>query len=76
VDVLTFLCCWSGEGGKNGIALVKVMEMSAVIALKGVQIPPLGECAWLAIIINHMMVAVAPAAQARARQGTRVQMRS
>jgi hypothetical protein len=36
---------------KNGIALVRAMDTSAVITLGGVQIPALGECAQLAIII-------------------------
>jgi hypothetical protein len=59
---LTSLCRWSKEGGKNGIALVRAMDTSAVITLRGVQIPALGECARLAIIIIYMMVAIAPAA--------------
>jgi hypothetical protein len=62
VGALTFLCHWSREGGKNGIALVRVMDMSAVITLGGVQIPMLGKQAWLGIIINYMMFVVAPAA--------------
>jgi hypothetical protein len=69
--MLTFLCRWSRESGKNGIALVRAMDTSAVITLGGVQIPKLGKRTWLAIIIIYMMVVVAPAAQAKARSGTR-----
>ncbi len=47
------------------------MDVSAVIALGGVRVPALRECAQLAIIMRHMMVVVAPATQARARMGTR-----
>jgi hypothetical protein len=65
--VLTFLCRWSGEGGKNGIALVRAIDMSAVIPLGGVQVPGLGEHALLAVILSHMMIVVAPAAQAKER---------
>jgi hypothetical protein len=36
------LCLWSGEGGKDSIALVRVMNASAVITLGGVQVPVLG----------------------------------
>jgi hypothetical protein len=61
VGALTFLCRWSGEGGKNGILLVRAMVMSVIVIL-GVKIAMLGECAWLEIIIGHMMVVVAPAA--------------
>jgi hypothetical protein len=57
---------------QNGIALVGAMNTSAIITLGGVQITALGECAWVAIIMRHMMVVVAPAAQARARPGIRV----
>ncbi len=65
VGAFTFCCHWSGEGGKNGIALVRAMVMSIIVVLI-VQIPTLGERAWLAIIIMYMMVVVAPAAQVRA----------
>ena len=41
--VLTYLCRWSGEGGKNGIALVRAMYTSTVITLGGVRVPVLGE---------------------------------
>ncbi len=58
---------------QKGIALVGVMVMPVIIVL-GVQIPALGERAWLGIIISHMMVVVAPAAKARAR--TSAQWRS
>jgi hypothetical protein len=56
----------SREGGKNGIVSVRAMIMSIIVVL-GVQIPALGGCAWLAIILVDMMIAVAPAAQARVR---------
>ncbi len=61
MGALIFLHRWSGEGGKNGIALVRAMVMSVIVVL-GVQIPALGEHTWPAIIISHMMVVVAPAA--------------
>jgi hypothetical protein len=70
VGALISLCCSSREGGKNGIALVGAMDMSAIIALRGVRVSTLGECAQLAIIMRHMMVVVAPAAQVRVRMGT------
>ncbi len=76
VGVLTFLCCCSRDGGKNGIALVRVMDTSVVITLGGVGEPPFRECAPLAIIMSHMMVIVAPATQVIARPGTRAQRRS
>jgi hypothetical protein len=44
-----------------GIALIRV-DMSAVITLGGVQIPVLGEHAWLVVIITYRMVIIAPAA--------------
>jgi hypothetical protein len=56
---------------KNGIALVRAMNESAIITFGGEQMPALRERTWLAIISSHMMVVVAPAAQARARPGTR-----
>ncbi len=59
---LTFLCSWSGEGGKNGITLIRVMDASAIITLGGVRVPALGERAWLAVILSHMMIVVASAA--------------
>ncbi len=62
LGALTFLHRWSGEGGKNGIALVRAMNTSAVITLGRVQVPVLGERAWLAIILSHMVIVVAPAA--------------
>jgi hypothetical protein len=60
--MLIFLCLWIREGGKNGIALFRAMDTSAVITLGGVQIPTLGERTRLAIIIIYMMVVIAPAA--------------
>jgi hypothetical protein len=36
------------------------MAMSVIVIL-GVQIPKIGGCAWLAIILVHMMVVIAPA---------------
>jgi hypothetical protein len=71
VGALTFLCHWSGEGGKSSIALVSAMETSAIITLGEVQKSTLGECPLIAIIISHMIAVVAPAAQARSRPGTR-----
>jgi hypothetical protein len=65
VGVLSFLCHWSREGGKNGITLIRVMDRSTIITLRGVQIPALGESAWLAVILSLMVIVVAPAAQAR-----------
>jgi hypothetical protein len=62
VGALTFLHHWSGEGGKNGIALVRAMDMSIVITLGGVQITTLGKCAQLAVILSHMVIVIAPAA--------------
>ncbi len=62
MGALTSLCCWSRDGAKNSIPLVRVMDTSAIIALGGVQIPALGECAQLAITMTHMMTVVAPAA--------------
>jgi hypothetical protein len=60
--VITSLCLWSREGdGKNIIALIQAMVMFVIIVL-GVQIPALGGCAWLAIILFDMMVVVAPVA--------------
>jgi hypothetical protein len=76
VGVLTFLSRWSREDNKNGIALVRAMDMPAVITLKGVQTYVLGERTQLAIIIIYMMVVVAPAAWARGRPRTRAQRRS
>jgi hypothetical protein len=51
----------SGEGGKNGIAFVWGMVMSVIVVLR-VQIPMLGGCAQLVIILVDMIVVVAPAA--------------
>ncbi len=67
LGALTFLCNWCGEGCKNGVALVRAMNTSAVITLGGVQEPMLGERTQPAVILSHMVVVVAPAAQARAR---------
>ncbi len=61
MGVLTFLHHCGGEGGKNGITLVRAMVMSVIVVLR-VQIPLIGECARLAIIIGYMMVILAPAA--------------
>ncbi len=47
---------------KNGIALVRMMDTSSNITLGGVQIPRLGERTWLAVILGHMVIVVAPAA--------------
>jgi hypothetical protein len=76
VSALTFLCHWSGEGGKNSIALVRLMDISVIITLGGVQIPALREHAWLAVILSHMMIVIAPAAWMRGRPGTRAWERS
>jgi hypothetical protein len=38
------------------------MDLSTVITLGGVLVPALGGCAWIVIIMRHMMVVVAPAA--------------
>jgi hypothetical protein len=76
VGVLTSLCHWGGEGGKNIIVLVRAVDTSAIIALGGVRVPALGECDPLAIIMRYMMLIVAPASQARARMGTRARRRS
>jgi hypothetical protein len=45
------------------------MGTSIIVVLRGVQVIALGESDWLAVIVSHMMVGVAPvaAAQARAR---------
>jgi hypothetical protein len=56
------LCLWSGEGGKDSIAFVRAMNASAIVTLRGVQVPALGGCARLAVILADMMVVVAPAA--------------
>jgi hypothetical protein len=61
LGAITSLRFWSGEGGKNGIALVQAMVMSVIIIL-GVQTPVFGGCAWHAIMLFDMMVFVAPAA--------------
>ncbi len=50
------LCLWSREDGKDSITFVRAMNVSAVIILGGVQVPALGGCAWLAIILVDMMV--------------------
>ncbi len=47
--------------GKNGVTYIQAMVMSIIIIL-GVQIPMLGGCAWLAIMLFDMMVVIAPAA--------------
>ncbi len=56
------LCLCSGEGGKDSIAFVRVMNASAIVPLGGVQVRALGGCAWLVIILVDMMVVVAPTA--------------
>jgi hypothetical protein len=56
-----FLCLWSGEGGKDGIAFVRAMVMSVIIVL-GVGISILEGCTWLVIVLVNMMVVVAPSA--------------
>ncbi len=48
----------------------------SVIVVLGVQIPALGGCARLAIILVDMMVVVAPAVLVRARPRMRTQRRS
>jgi hypothetical protein len=50
--------------------------MSVVIVLGRVQVPALGGHACLAIIMRRMMVGIAPAAQVRARTGTKARRRS
>ncbi len=56
------------------------MNASAIVTLRGVQVPVLGWipllgcCTRLAVILINMMVAVAPAAWARARPRTRTSM--
>jgi hypothetical protein len=62
--MLTPLHFWSSEIGKNSIVLVRVMVAFIIIVLGGVQVLPLGVCAWFAIMISLMMVGVAPAAAA------------
>ncbi len=52
------------------------MDTSAIITLGGVRMPELGECAWLAIIIDHMMIVAAPTAIAQEIPGTRALRRS
>jgi hypothetical protein len=56
------LCLRSGEGGKDSIAYVRGVNASAVVTLGGVQVPALGGCARLAIILVNMMVVVASTA--------------
>jgi hypothetical protein len=43
------------------------MDASAVISLGGVRISMLEGRIWLAVILGHMVVVIAPAAQVRAR---------
>jgi hypothetical protein len=38
------------------------MDMSAVITLGGIQVPALGEHAWLVVILSQLVIVVAPAA--------------
>ncbi len=76
LGALNFLHRWSGEGGKHSIAFVRAMDTSTIITLGGVWVSTLGECAWLAVILSHMVIVVAPAAWAKARQRTRAQRRS
>ncbi len=59
--MITSLCLWSREGGKNTIALVQAMVMSVIIVL-GIGSPAFDGYAWLAIIMFDMMVFIAPAA--------------
>jgi hypothetical protein len=73
--MLVTLCLWSSEGDENSIALVRMMVMSVIIVL-GVQVIALEGSAWLAVIMRHMMVGVAPATAAWARAGTRARRRS
>ncbi len=75
LGVITSLCLWSREGGKNAIALVRAMVMSVIIVL-GVRVSAFGCYTWLAIMLFDMMVFVAPAAWARAKMRARAQRRS
>jgi hypothetical protein len=56
------LCLWSGEGGKDSITFVRVMNASAVVTLGGVRVPALEGWIWPVVILVDMMVIVAPAA--------------
>ncbi len=76
LGALTILCNWSRECGKNGIALVRAMDTSAIVTLRGVRVPMLGECTWPAVILSHMVIVIAPAAWARVRPRTRAQRKS
>jgi hypothetical protein len=62
LGALTFLCNWSGEGGKYRNALVKAMNTSAVFTHGGVRVPVLEGRIWPAVILTHMVVVIAPAA--------------
>ncbi len=67
---------WSGEGGKNSIALIRAMNTSAVVTLGGVQVSALEGRSWPVVILSHMVVVIVPANQSRARPRTRAQRRS
>jgi hypothetical protein len=54
-----FLCLWSREGGKDSIAFVRAMNVSAVVTLGGVQVPMLEGRIWPAVILVDMRVVVA-----------------
>ena len=56
------LCLWSGEGGKDSIALVMAMNASAVVTLGGVQVPVLEGRIQPKVILVDMMIVVALAA--------------
>jgi hypothetical protein len=49
---------------QNGIplALARVIDTSTVITHGVVQVPVLGERAWLGVILSHMVIVIAPAA--------------
>jgi hypothetical protein len=57
-----FLSLQLVRGGKNSIALVRVMDTSAVITLQELGVPALAERTWPAVISSHMVIVVAPAA--------------
>ncbi len=76
-STLVLLCFWIMEGGKNGIAFVGMVEVSAVFILR-VWILVLEGSARLAVIMGDMMVGIAPVPTAwgRARMGALARRRS
>jgi hypothetical protein len=62
VGALNFLCRFSRKGSKNSIVPVRAIDMSIIIILVGLQVPILGGCACLAIIMRHMIVVIPPSA--------------